>query len=197
MLESKSLIFKFPRDPIANRGRLNMLFDMAVIASLETANKTGKRGKPFVYSDTLIISSLVVRNFYNLPFRMASEILVSIIECLGVSMSAPDYSTIYYRSKKQKNKLQLTELERESNVVVDGEGVHSLPVKSNTINNSGWHQISFDVDEARREIVLDHKKRFDAVISDLEQLKTKTECRLHSLSAEQRAHSEHVRSQFG
>lgn len=146
--------FNFPRDGIINRGTLTFWFNMAVLTTLESGIKTGKRGKPFQYSDAVIYSGLVLRTYYNISFRFTETILGKILDFVGINIKVPNHATLYYRHKNLGKKYSLVPTTKNLNVVINGNGLHfsSLPEKKEL--HEHWQGFQFKIDEMRREITL-------------------------------------------
>ncbi len=59
--------------------------------------RTGKRGKPRLYSDQAIVCALRLREVYRLPLRATEGLLHSLITLLKADITAPSYSTLCRR----------------------------------------------------------------------------------------------------
>jgi len=58
------------------------------------------RGHPFVYSHIAIACLLVVRELFRLPYRQLEGVARSIMQCLGLDLPVPDYTTLAKRAAR-------------------------------------------------------------------------------------------------
>lgn len=166
--------FECPRAPIINRGPLQFLIDEAALSSWSQPVPTGKRGKPFVYPDSLIISSLIVKNHYRLPYRMTATLFGDILKTLQVPIPPPDHSTLYYRRGSMEENGPLASLDDAPCIVVENHCVRSIPMQIQPSGLSPFHAVQFQVDTVRKEMILEYRLRLDLVVQNLSELADNT-----------------------
>ena len=91
----KIINWKEYNEALVNRGRIMFWVREDALLKWEEKNKTGKRGKPKVFSDTAIEVALTLRAVFHLPLRQTEGFLgQAYSEQLGAFVKAPDYSTL-------------------------------------------------------------------------------------------------------
>jgi hypothetical protein len=118
-----------------------------------------KEGKPFVYTDMLIIASFAVKSVFKIGYREAAGTMADYADLMGILH--PDFRTIQWRiSKMQKDGIKLliypkgkTNLE----VVIDASGIK--PVNDGEYRSTKydkikiWEKIHIAIDRATRRIL--------------------------------------------
>lgn len=119
---------------LVKRGDLNVWVDGATLLSWRSRTRTGRRGRPYVYSDQTICGILMLASFFRLPLRAAQGLIASLLSSLGRSdLSAPHYSTLCrrranlkvmlsYSDKSKKETKPLRLLVDSTGLKVSGEG---------------------------------------------------------------------------
>lgn len=79
---------------LVNRGDFYVAIEDALLAPAE---RTGKPGRPKLYSDLLIKVILEIREFIGGPFRQTAGFIGFIVRLAGLSVKVPDYTTINKR----------------------------------------------------------------------------------------------------
>lgn len=88
---------------LVRRGDLSVWVDGATLLSWCSHTRTGKRGRPYLYSDQTICCILMLASFLRLPLRAAQGLVASLLALLGRSdLSAPHYSTLCRRRMSLK-----------------------------------------------------------------------------------------------
>lgn len=89
--------WKTYNEALKKRGSLTIWFDrdMAWFGT-----KTGRLGRPLVFSDAAIQFSLMMKVPFGLPLRQTTGMVGSILEMAGLDWPVPDFSTL---SRRQKN----------------------------------------------------------------------------------------------
>ena len=85
--------------------------------------KTGKRGRPRLYSDTAIQVSLLVRLFIKKPLHQTTGFLRSMKKALGLDIPIPHYSTLSDRSEGLEIIRLAEQVEPGSHVIADASGL--------------------------------------------------------------------------
>jgi len=124
-------------------------------------NKTGKRGKPKVFSDTAIEVALTLRAVFHLPLRQTEGFLVSVLERIGALVKAPDYSTLSIRSRSLSITIRVHPARKETlHLVVDSTGMKVYGEGEWKVRQHGWskrrtwRKLHIGVDEKTGNIVL-------------------------------------------
>lgn len=165
--------FEFLRSPTVYRGSLQLLIEEDARSAWSRPVPTGRRGKPFVYSDSLIFSSLLVKNYYQLPYRMTAALFADLLQWLEVPISPPDHATLYYRNSRMEPPPAAANTET-SCVVVNHAGVHWVNGYDPPPDPSACHAVRFRVDAGRKEMVMEYRRRLETVERSLSELTQNT-----------------------
>lgn len=85
--------------------------------------RTGKRGKPRLYTDQAIVCALRLREVYRLPLRATEGLLRSLVTLLGADVAVPCYSTLSRRQAGLAVALEAPAPAEPLHLVVDGTGL--------------------------------------------------------------------------
>lgn len=85
---------------LVQRGSITLWISEEILEQWRSPTKTGKRGRPEEYPDTVILCALHLKALYHLPFRATEGFLGSILKLLRIERQVPDYTTL---SKRQKH----------------------------------------------------------------------------------------------
>jgi len=88
-----------------------------------TPKKTGKRGRPRLYSDTAIQVSLLNRLVFKQPLRQTTGLLRAIKKVMGLEIPIPHYSTLSERSEGLEIIRLAEQVEPGSHVIADASGL--------------------------------------------------------------------------
>ena len=88
-----------------------------------TAKPSGSRGAPRKYTDLAIETALTLRLVFRLPLRQAEGFLRSLFDLMGLSLEAPDHTTMSRRSKGIKVKLAATQSKKPIHLIIDSTGL--------------------------------------------------------------------------
>ena len=144
---------------LVNRGSLTIWVDEDAIKSWIEHKRSGKRGAPRLYSDVAILTILVLKSVYHLPFRAAQGFAESIFELMGIELPVPNYTVTCRRSKG----LQVPGLARKRDealhVVIDSSGMKVFGEGEWKVRQHGyskrrtWRKLHLGIDEGTGEIV--------------------------------------------
>lgn len=84
---------------LENRGSINFWFSSDAVKKWR-ADPAEKAGRPFKFSDDAILTLLILKFVYHLPFRQLSGFAKSLITILHLSIEVPHYTCINKRMKK-------------------------------------------------------------------------------------------------
>lgn len=107
---------------LEQRGSLTIWFSAEAIEKW-VANKNGKRGRPFLYSDDAILCALMLKAVYHVPFRQLKGLLTSLVFLLGISLPIPCYTRICRRAKDLGQKIQKLSSKQPTDIVFDSTGL--------------------------------------------------------------------------
>ena len=88
-------------ESLRRRGNVTFWFSEEAIESW-TPEKTGKRGRPRIYSDIAIETGLSLRMVFHLGFRQTEGFMKIAGQLLHVDIPIPDYSTLSDRCDELK-----------------------------------------------------------------------------------------------
>src|SRR3989344_7609951 len=78
---------------LVERGNIIFWVSEEALKAWEEQHKTGKRGKPRIYSNIAIETALIIQQVFHLPLRQTEGFLASILKQIGSNRKAPDFST--------------------------------------------------------------------------------------------------------
>ena len=108
---------------LIRRGDITWWFDQDVIARWQQGPRTGRRGRPVIYSDVALQCMLALRLLYRLPLRAAQGLLGSLLGLLGCVLPVPNYSTLCRRQRHLSLDLGVNPSEGPRHVLVDSTGL--------------------------------------------------------------------------
>ena len=119
----------------------------------------GQRGAQFLYSDLAIETALTLRLIYHLPLRQTEGFVESIVQLMGLDLSAPDHSTLSRRQRSLQVELATRSVQVPIHVVVDSSGLNVYGEGEWKVRQHGWsvrrtwRKLHLGVNEATGEIV--------------------------------------------
>jgi len=144
---------------LVNRGSLTVWFDEKSIGSWYSTGKTGKKGRPFTYSDIAIQAALTFRILFRLPLRATQGLTQSLCELLKLNIDAPDYTTLSRRQRKLKIKLFYRKTNEALHLVIDSSGLKVYGEGEWMVKKHGksyrrtWRKLHIAVDPSTHDIV--------------------------------------------
>lgn len=146
---------------LVDRGSILFWITEEAIRNWEEQHKTGKRGKPRIFSNTAIETALTLAQVFHIPLRATEGFLKSILQKLGVSVPIPDYSTLSVRGKDLPVKIRVHSLCPEPlHIVVDSTGIKVYGEGEWKVRQHGWSKrrtwkkLHIGVDETTGDILL-------------------------------------------
>lgn len=128
-------------DSLRRRGDITVWFSEEAIQGWHP-EKTGKRGRPFQYSEYAIATALLIREVFKLPLRQTEGLLNSISAMMNVELQIPDFSSIAKRSGSLPRLVLNKALKPGSQVIVDSTGLK-------VYGHDEWHQEKHKVSPRR------------------------------------------------
>ena len=108
---------------LVQRGSLTLWLPQGALQDWRNQERTGKRGKPRLYTDQAIVCALRLREVYRLPLRATQGLLRSLVALLGADVAVPCYSTLSRRQAGLAVPLEAPAPAGPLHLVVDGTGL--------------------------------------------------------------------------
>ena len=147
-------------EALVNRGDITLWFDESVIENWSHENRGLKKGRPFTYSDSAILTLLMLREFFQLPYRQTEGLGRALVSMLGVDVKIPDYSSLAKRSKTLKVDIDVALQGRKVvDLVVDSTGLKAFGEGEWKVKQHGasaprmWRKLHLAVDPTSHQIV--------------------------------------------
>jgi len=97
-----------------------------------------QRGAQFVYSDAAIETALTLRLIYHLALRQTEGFVESVLNLMGLDLSAPDYSTLSRRQGGLSIQLPTRVTTEPIHMVVDSTGLKVYGEGEWKVRQHGW-----------------------------------------------------------
>lgn len=145
---------------LVNRGSLNFWFDEKSINDWHKISLSRQRGRPKFYSDMAIECALTIRAVFRLSLRATEGFVSSLIKMMGLSLKAPDYTTLSIRQKELEVNIPISSKKQDKNVhiVVDSTGLKVFGEGEWKVRQHGyskrrtWRKLHLGVNAATHEI---------------------------------------------
>lgn len=143
---------------LVQRGRITFLIDPKILPKLNVKKIKGKLGRPFQYSDSLILLLLMVKAQFGTTYRALEGFSQSVLE-KTLALVMPNYSLICKRAKTLKHALPKLSGRKPHTVLLDATGLKVVGEGEwkRKIHGPGrprkWIKLHVAVDEATQEIV--------------------------------------------
>jgi hypothetical protein len=108
---------------LVQRGSLTLWLNKDTLRHWREQARTGRRGRPRLYSDQAILCGLRLREVYRLPLRATQGLLRSLLALLGAQVPAPCYSTLSRRQAGLAVSPAAPTPAEPLHLVVDGTGL--------------------------------------------------------------------------
>ena len=144
---------------LVERGSLTLWVSQDLLSAWQEHERTGRRGAPRTYTDTMILCMATVEEVYHLPLRATEGLMLSIIRLLGVELSVPDYTTLCRRRRSLEVVLPRLKKSEPLHMVVDSTGIKVYGEGEWKVRQHGytrrrtWRKLHIGVDEATLEFV--------------------------------------------
>lgn len=87
---------------LVNRGSITFWFSEDATEKWHATEKSGKRGRPQVYSDYAVRCGLAIKAVFRIAFRALQGLINSLLKILQLSLKCPNYSLFSRRTKNLK-----------------------------------------------------------------------------------------------
>ncbi len=121
--------------------------------------RKGKRGRPQLYSDHVILMALSIKNVFKLPLRATQGFLKSILKMMNLHLSVPNYTLLSKRAKTLEVPLLRLSKGENLDVVIDSTGLKIYGEGEWKVRTHGvskrrtWRKIHLGVDPKSKEIL--------------------------------------------
>lgn len=146
---------------LVDRGNIIFWISEEALKAWEEHHKTGKRGKPRIYSNIAIETALIVQQVFHLPLRQTEGFLASILKRIGSNRKAPDFSTLSIRGGTLPVKIHARPFRKEPlHIVVDSTGAKVYGEGEWKVRQHGWSKhrtwkkLHIGIDEFTQDILL-------------------------------------------
>ena len=136
---------------LVRRGDVTLWLAPEAIAAWEPG-RVGTRGGQLRYSDLAIETTLTLRLLFHLPLRQAEGFLHSLLELMGIELSAPDHTTLSRRGRHLDLPLRRLVVGRDMHLIVDSTGLSIVgegewaTAKHGGRGQRGWKKLHLGVD---------------------------------------------------
>jgi hypothetical protein len=143
---------------LENRGSVNFWFSSDAISEWRAA-PSNKAGRPFKFSDNTILTLLILKFVYHLPFRQLAGFAKSLIKMLHVSIEVPHYSCINKRMKKLQIPTHILSKRGITDIIFDTSRVRIYQSgewkKEKYGGRRRWKKIHLGINLETKEIIFD------------------------------------------
>lgn len=144
---------------LVERGSLTVWMSAEALKNWSNTVKTGKRGRPVLYSNLAIQTMLTLQLLFRLPLRQTEGLLNSVLRLLTFELDAPDYSTLAKRTATLTVRLSRRASQEPKHIVIDSTGVKVFGEGEWKVRQHGvgkrrtWRKVHIGVDEHTGEIL--------------------------------------------
>jgi len=144
---------------LINRGSLTFWIHKKALKSWKAKKQKGKKGAPFIFSDSAIETAMTIKFILKLSYRALEGYLKSLLKILGIDLPVPSYSQICKRMKKLKLPGHLLKNKAVKHVVVDATGLKVYGEGEWKVKKHGagrrrqWRKLHLAVDEETQEVL--------------------------------------------
>lgn len=124
-------------ESLKQRGSITVWFSEDAIQSWNYNGKRGQGGK-IIYSDSAIMTCLIIRKVYRLKLRQTEGFMKSLVSLLKISLAIPDYSVLCRRAKNLKVCLKRFDNDEPIHIVVDSTGLKVYGEGEWKVRQHGW-----------------------------------------------------------
>jgi hypothetical protein len=172
---------------LVDRGKVFFWIADEAIEKWQEQQKTGKRGKPKVFSDIAIQTALTLQQVFRMPLRQTEGFITSILNKMGMTLKSPDFTTLCKRTKTLNVAIRVRAIRNEPiHIVADGSGIKVYGEGEWKVRKHGWSKrrtwkkLHIGVDEETGDILLgevtgNDKADGDVLDTMLEQVPTEVD----------------------
>ena len=137
------------------RGSLSVWFDPDMGWHAE---KSGKRGRPAIFSEAAIQTCLTLKVLFGLPLRQTVGLVESLIQMAGLDWPVPDFSTLCRRQARIAVQIPYRASGQPLNLLVDSTGIKFrgdgewLTRKHGASRRRQWRKVHIAVDAGTGDV---------------------------------------------
>lgn len=146
---------------LVNRGKIAFWVTEEALRQWNEQKKSGKRGKPRMYSNLAIETALLLKEVFHLPLRQVEGFLSSILSKIQSDRKAPDYSTLSLRSATLPFSIRVRPIRGEElHIAVDSTGAKVYGEGEWKVRQHGWSKrrtwkkLHIGVDETTGDVLM-------------------------------------------
>jgi IS5 family transposase len=144
---------------LVQRGSLTLWVSDEVMTTWRDPAKTGKPGRPRIYSDTTVLCMATLKEVYHLSLRATKGLMRSLMRLLDLDLPVMDYSQLSRRCATLEVALPRRRTDETLHMVVDSTGVKVFGEGEWKVRQHGytkrrtWRKLHLGADESTGEIV--------------------------------------------
>ena len=146
---------------LVDRGKITFWITDQALDDWQEQTKTGKRGKPKLYSNVAIETAIMLQQVFRLPLRQVEGFLSSILTKMQSDRKAPDYSTLSVRGVTLNVNIRVRPIKDEPvHIVVDSTGAKVYGEGEWKVRQHGWgkhrtwKKLHIGIDESSGDILM-------------------------------------------
>lgn len=120
---------------LVKRGEITLWINSSVLSNPHISG----RGRPRLYSNSLIEAGLLLKNVYQLTFRQLEGFIKSIYSLMGINEDVPNYTTLCRRQEGISIKLPKLNRGQALTIVVDSTGLKIVGEGEWCVKKHGFH----------------------------------------------------------
>lgn len=147
---------------LVNRGDFTLWLDEDVLVDWEHGNDHPKVGRPYLYSDSAILSLLSLREVFHLTYRQTEGFGRALVRVMKVDVEIPDYSSLQKRASKLDVDLDVTATTNGArDIVLDSTGLKVYGEGEWKARQHGaskrrtWRKLHVGIDPSTGEILIE------------------------------------------
>jgi hypothetical protein len=144
---------------LKTRGSLTIWFSEEVVEKWKSPTKTGKQGRPETYSNQMILTCLMIKNLFKLPYRQTVGFIESIFEKMNMKhIKVPFFTQLQKRAAQMKVPLLRIKSNGPNHLIVDSSGMKIAGEGEWKCRTHGkakrrkWIKVHIGVDEEDQEV---------------------------------------------
>lgn len=146
---------------LVDRGKVTFWITEKALEDWQEEKKTGKRGKPKLYSNVAIETAIMLQQVFHLPLRQVEGFLVCILTKMKSDRKAPDYSTLSVRAQTLQIAIRVRPMKNEPlHLVIDSTGAKVYGEGEWKVRQHGWgkhrtwKKLHIGIDESNGDILV-------------------------------------------
>ena len=108
---------------LIQRGSITVWLSDDAIEKWLASKGSGKKGRPFTYSNDAILTALLLRSVFHSPLRALQGFMMSLVMLMNIAIPIPCYTQICKRAKFLGQELSLLSKKNVKDVVIDSTGL--------------------------------------------------------------------------